>query len=93
MLSAVLGVGVGTLVRNQVAGVVGSLVWFFIVEPLLSALDPALGPYTVGQAATAVGGTTGDIYLSFGSAVAVLAAWTAVFVALGVAVDQRRDVE
>jgi len=93
VLAAVLGVGVGILVRNQVAGVVGSLVWFFIVEPLLTALSPDLGHYSVGQAATAVGGTTGEMYLSFGSALAVLAAWAAVFVAVGVAVDRRRDVE
>lgn len=70
------------------------LVAFGLGIPLLGGTrDPDLAGNSVGQAATAVGGTTGDMYLSFGSALAVLAAWAAVFVAVGVAVDRRRDVE
>src|SRR6201999_4144817 len=33
VLTTVLGVGVGTLVGNQIAAVIGSLVWLFIIEP------------------------------------------------------------
>jgi hypothetical protein len=91
-LSAMLGVGIGVLVRNQVAAVVGTLVWFFIVEPLVTLVSDEAYKYSISQSASAVAGTQGGDYLSFGLAVLVLAGWAAVFVALGAFVDGRRDV-
>ncbi len=41
---AVLGVGVGALVRNQIAAVVGSLVYLFVVEAFAAAL-PTIRDY------------------------------------------------
>ena len=91
-LSAMLGVGIGVLVRNQVAAVVGTLVWFFIVEPLITLVSDQAYKYTISQSASAVAGTQGSDYLSFGLAVLVLAGWAALFVAVGAFVDGRRDV-
>jgi ABC-2 type transport system permease protein len=91
-LSAMLGVGIGVLVRNQVAAVVGTLVWFFIVEPLLTLVSDQVYEYSISQSASAVAGTQGSDYLSFGVAVLVLAGWAALFVAVGAFVDARRDV-
>jgi ABC-2 type transport system permease protein len=88
-----LGVGVGLLVRNQVAGVVGALVWIFILEPLVGVVDEDLVGYTVLQAAGTVGGSDSDQSLSFGGSVIVLAAWALVFIAAGMLVDRRRDVD
>ena len=45
-LTTALGVGVGVLVRNQVAGVVGALIWLFILSPLLGLIDESLPSYT-----------------------------------------------
>jgi hypothetical protein len=88
-----LGVGVGLLVRNQVAGVVGALVWIFILEPLVGVIDQDLVGYTVLQAAGTVGGSDSDVSLSFGASVAALVAWALVFVVAGLLVDRRRDVD
>ena len=33
-LTAALGSGIGVLVRNQVAGVVGALIWVLVLAPL-----------------------------------------------------------
>jgi hypothetical protein len=92
ILCAILGVGVGVLVRNQVAGVVGSLCWFFIVEPLIPLLSDDAAKGTVGSAASSLGGATSEDALGFVPALAVLAAWAAVFLVAGVLVDRRRDV-
>ncbi len=92
VLSAVLGVGIGVLVRNQVAGVVGSLCWFFIVEPLIPLLSDDAAKFTVGQSASALGGATQGNVLGFVPALLVLAAWAVAFLVAGVLVDRRRDV-
>jgi ABC-2 type transport system permease protein len=91
VLSAALGVGVGLLVRNQVAGVVGSLVWLFVLEPLTGLLGDDIIDYTIGSSSGVAAGAEGD--LGWGAAMAVLAAWAAAFVAAGLLVDRRRDVE
>ncbi|MBC7372385.1 MAG: ABC transporter permease, partial [Frankiales bacterium] len=49
-----IGIAVGALVRNQIAAVVGSLAWIFVVEQLLVALLPAVGRWTPGGASSAV---------------------------------------
>jgi ABC-2 type transport system permease protein len=92
-LCAALGVGVGVLVKHQVAGVVGALVWVFILEPLAGVIDEDLLGYTITQAAAGVGGSEADEALSFGGSLAVLAVWAAVFVVAGLLVDRRRDVD
>jgi hypothetical protein len=91
-LSTALGVGVGILVRNQVAGVVGALVWILILAPLLGLIDEDIPAYTNADAAGTVGGSEGEV-LSWGGAIAVLFAWAAVFVVVGLLMDRRRDVD
>ena len=60
-LSAALGVGVGMFVRNQVAGVVGALVWILILAPLLGLIDEDIPAYTNADAAGTVGGSEGEV--------------------------------
>jgi ABC-2 type transport system permease protein len=91
VLTVALGVGVGVLVRNQVAGVVGALIWLFILSPLLGLIDEDLPNYTTLPAAGVAGGSEGDI--GFGTALLVLVAWAAVFFAAGLLVERRRDVD
>ncbi len=91
VLSTILGVGVGTLVGNQIAAVIGSLVWIFIIEPL-SNLVGSISKFTIGQAATAIAGDTGGQTLPWAAAVGVLLAWALLFVVSAVLVDRRRDI-
>ena len=92
VLTTILGVGVGTLVGNQVAAVIGSLVWLFIIEPL-SNLVGATSKFTIGQTATAITGDTGGQTLPWAAAVAVLVAWTLAFVVAAILIDRRRDIK
>jgi ABC-2 type transport system permease protein len=91
-LCCALGVGLGVLVRNQVAGVVGSLVWLLILEPLLPLIDDALAKGSILGAAGALGGAESD-EVSWAGALLVLGIWAGVFVLGGLLVDARRDVE
>ena len=91
VLSTALGVAVGVLVRNQVAGVVGALIWLFILSPVLGLIDEELPNYTTLPAAGVAGGGSGDI--SWARAVIVLVAWAVVFFAAGLLVERRRDVD
>jgi ABC-2 type transport system permease protein len=95
-LFAALGVGIGALVRNQVGAIIGTLVWFFLVEPLLISIpgvSDALQRWFPSGAAAALSGTaTGDDSLGQVPAGLVLAAYAAVFVVAGAALMRRRDV-
>jgi hypothetical protein len=90
-LCVALGVGIGVLVKNQVAGVVGALVWLFVLAPLLGLIDDSWPDYTTINLAARVGGSSGDV--SWGGAVGVMVAWAAVFILAGLIVDARRDVD
>jgi hypothetical protein len=92
VLAAILGVGVGVLVRNQVAAVVGSLCWFFIIEPLIPLLSDDASKFTIGATAGNLGGQTTDNALAFLPDLLVLTGWAALFLVAGILVDRRRDV-
>jgi ABC-2 type transport system permease protein len=92
VLDVIIGVGIGTLVRAQVPAVIGTLIWFFVLEPLIPLISDDVAKFTIGQTSGAVGGTSGDNTLAFGPAVGVLVAWAVIFMVLGVVVDRRRDV-
>ncbi len=56
-LLAVLGVAVGTLVRSQLATVIGVFVWCLVVESLLGGLVHSVRPYLPYAMAATLGGT------------------------------------
>jgi ABC-2 type transport system permease protein len=94
VISAAIGVGVGTLVRNQVAAVVGILIWLTIIEPLSGLLHHHINDYTLGSTLDRVGsGSVDPGQPSWGASLLVLLAWGVVLCVLGAAVDRRRDVE
>jgi hypothetical protein len=93
VLTTALGVGVGVLVRNQVAGVVGALIWLFILSPALQLISHNLPAYTTLPAAGVAGGSESDLDLSWAKAVIVLVVWAVVFFAAALLVDRRRDVD
>jgi ABC-type transport system involved in multi-copper enzyme maturation permease subunit len=87
-----LGVGVATIIRNQIGSVIALLAWLFVVESVLFGFVPSVGRFTPGQASEAFNGSTKDHLLPPAAGVAVLAAWVAVLVASGIALTARRDV-
>jgi ABC-2 type transport system permease protein len=98
-LYAALGVGVGALVRNQVGAIVGSLVYLFVLENLLTIAKPLRDPVAkygfggVGNGLTGTGDPTADHPpLDQVPAGLLLAAYCAIFLIAGIAVVKRRDV-
>jgi ABC-2 type transport system permease protein len=96
-LFAGIGVGLGAIVRNQVAALVGGFAWLFVVEPLLGAI-PTVGD---GVGRFGLGGLSdgldrfngrGDDVLGQLPAALVLAAYVVLFAAVGAALLRRRDV-
>lgn len=99
---AVIGVAIGTLVRNQMLAIVGALVYLFIVDPLLLALWPDTGKWLPSGLITAMLSidisapelgfdTTG--YLPALTATLVLLGYGVVFSAIAIATSLRRDID
>ena len=90
-LCAIMGVAIGALVRNQVAGVVGTLLLMFIAMPLLNAVDETAAELMPFGAAAVMAGNAPGATLSSGGAGLVLAAWTLPLLIAAVVLEQRRD--
>lgn len=94
---AVLGVGVGALVRNQIAAVVGALVYLFVVENIV-LLVPVLRDYYKWFPGGANSALTGNFQpgatelLEPWQGGLLLAGYALVFAILGTWLSVRRDV-
>ena len=94
-----LGLGVGSILRNQVGAIVGSLIYLFVLENLLQIIPGARRHHraSTGSAALSNGlfGTdpdsTSDV-LGQVPAGLLMAAYAAILVVTGILVVQRRDV-
>ena len=91
-----IGVGLGALVRDQVATVVGLLIYLFVGEPVLTNI-PALGSWTMYLPGAAANGLTqvaqsGLEFLDPWKGGIVLAAYGGGFAAVGTWLSMRRDV-
>ena len=87
-----IGVGLGALLRNQVAAVITLLAWAFVVSPLLFGLVPSVGRFMPTYAGDGlIGLTTRHLLPAVGGGV-VLVGWTALLAAAGIALTARRDV-
>jgi hypothetical protein len=91
-LAGGIGVAIGTIVRNQVAAVVGTLLYLFIVEPSLTLISDNIYGYTIGGGLGAVSADTGDNLLDPVPGGLILLAWMIGLGAIGAALEQRRDV-
>ena len=91
-LFAMLGVAVGTLVRNQALAVAGALAWVAVVEHILVNLIPTVGKWLPVAAGQAVLRTPLAGILSPAAGVVVLIAYTAVIAAAGIRFAVARDV-
>jgi ABC-2 type transport system permease protein len=45
VIYALIGVGIGALLRNQVGAIVGGLVYLFVVEPVIRSIPATSGAY------------------------------------------------
>ena len=90
-LSAIMGVAVGALVRNQVAGAVGALLMAFVVNALIGNINESTGEYTPFGAAAVLAATSPGAALTWGGAALVLAAWTVPLLLVATILERRRD--
>lgn len=93
-LYGLIGVGLGALIRNQVAAVVVALVWSFILESLLVSLLPAVGKWLPQGAARGLSQETltdGSLLPPWAGGL-VLVAYAVAFAAIGARLLVRRDV-
>jgi ABC-type transport system involved in multi-copper enzyme maturation permease subunit len=96
-LWGLIGLAIGALVQSQVAALVGTLVWMFLVETLLIGvlglidLD-AVGAYLPFRALDAADGMGGEDLLSYWAGVGVSLAWIAALGAAGAERLRRRDI-
>lgn len=92
-LWAVIGAGLGALVRNQVVVVAGGLLWVLMIENLGAGLLEDAGRMLPGQAVHAMAQTREAVdLLPPGSALALMAAYAAVAVLAGLTRVRGRDI-
>ena len=91
-LWATIGLGIGALVRNQVATLVGLCAWMLLVENLLLPFVPDAGRFTPGAAGLALAGSIADKLLSPTPAAFALVLYAAAAVTTGWLATLRRDV-
>ena len=89
VLWALIGVAIGTAVHSQVAALVGTLVWIFLVENLLVGLlglvdADGVAEYLPFHALDAADGTGADNLLSYGGGLAVTLGWILLLGAFGI---------
>jgi len=91
-LTAMLGVSIGALVRNQVGAIIAVVVYALAIEALIFAAVPSVGSYLPGQATSALGGMPDEGLLAPGVAAIVAVAWTVAFVAAATVRTEHSDV-
>ena len=105
-LLAAIGAGLGSLVRSQLAAVIGVFIWAVVIESIVGDLFNAIQPYLPYTAATTLAGSTlgGAAFgpangaasssspLPFAAAVALLAAVCVVIAAIAARTTVGRDI-
>jgi hypothetical protein len=92
MLYGILGVGIGGLLRSQVAALGAVLGWTLVVEPLLGDLWPGSAKYLPNGAASALRRVPGPDWLSMRTGGLLFAGYVTLFVLLGLQSLLRRDI-
>jgi ABC-2 type transport system permease protein len=98
----IVGVAIGSLIRNQLIAVVSTLVWLFVIEPIILLLFVDAGKWLPTGAITgllalefeaeAIGVNTAD-YLAPGLSALVLLGYGAVFASIALVTSMRRDID
>jgi hypothetical protein len=93
----VVGVAIGALIPNQIAAVVGVLIWMLAVEQMVIPLFPEVGrwmPFAAASSLMQLGPSYGfdDQLLSVPMGGLVLVGYTAAAVVLALGITPKRDV-
>ena len=91
-LSGAVGVGIGAIVRNQVAAVVGTLLYLFLLEPVAGLVNSEVAAYLVGNTQNSLAGGDLEDSLDRLPAGLVLAGWVLLLGWLGIVFEEQRDV-
>jgi hypothetical protein len=91
-LTAMLGVSIGALIRNQVGAIVALVVYALLIEALVFEAVPGVGRYLPATASSGLGGMPDESLLAPGAAAVVVLAWTAAFATAALARTDRSDV-
>ncbi len=87
---ALLGAGIGALVRNAGGAVTGAVIALIVAPPLIVQLNANAASWIPNTLNTVVSGVTSEV--GVGAAIAALAAWALVPAVAGLVAVQRRDV-
>jgi ABC-2 type transport system permease protein len=87
---AVLGAGIGAIVRNMGGAVTGAVLLLLVIPPLVVQLAPEAISWVPGALVGVLSGLGGDVAML--TAVLVVVIWGAVPAAVGLVLVQRRDV-
>lgn len=90
--SAMMGVGIGALIRNQVGAIVTLAGYSVVFDALLFATVPSVGRFLPGEALTALSGLPTEDLLPVGLAAAVVLVWTLAFSAAATLRTEHTDV-
>ncbi|MGK2947402.1 MAG: ABC transporter permease [Acidimicrobiales bacterium] len=93
-LFALVGVGVGSMVRSQTAAIAGASVWVLVVEGLLVSFAPDVGRWLPGGAASALSGVAtanGGLLPMWGAAL-LLTLYGLAFATAGTRLVLHRDI-
>ncbi len=94
-LLAAVGVGLGSLLRGQLAAIVTVFAWGFVVEQLIGGLFDSAQPYLPYTAATTMAGATlggGTSPLPFAAAAALVAGTAALLSAVAARTTVQSDI-
>jgi ABC-type transport system involved in multi-copper enzyme maturation permease subunit len=91
-VSAMIGVAVGTLIRNQAGAVVALAAYALLVDAVLFAAVPSVGRYLPGKAGDALAGRPDELLLAPAAGAAVLIAWALAFLVAATIRNDRSDV-
>ena len=96
-LWAILGTGLGTILRGQVGAVIGLCVWLLLIENILIGNVPSAGKYTPGASDGAIAGLmpnagTATLLAPILGAL-LLVAYAAVTAGIGLVAIERRDID
>lgn len=91
-LSAMIGVALGALIRNQAGAIIALAVYALVVDAGLFSAAPEVGQYLPGKAGDALAGRPVELLLAPALGALLLALWAVLFAGAALVRDRHRDV-
>lgn len=87
-----IGVGIGTIIHNQIGSLIALLAWGFVVDNVVFGLAPSVGRFMPTRAADALMGFRQHNLLAPGAGAIALIAWAVALAIVGIALSARQDI-